>query len=289
LTVLRIVNQKVEPDASKQIVHALFFSQGDHVLTDVLGDQVNGVAVVHKILQSQFLDPAERPSFLEATKRVLIDLKVTSTQAYRRLIEECGLPVPNFPPSASPAGKKGGSHTPNQYGMSPGGFQTPDQALTSMMQSLQMGVGSGSPSLNSLGIPQVTPPQLQINPNYTPNQQPTTTFSPSTDPFNPFALRSPEASPMRNPPFRGANGNHANGSIASSIMAPSPISTHAGSPLSTYPSQSPNINQAGGGMLNMGPPPFGSPGSNVQQQLYQAYMYSMFQQQNTQNSGSYQN
>ncbi|OBZ75619.1 Pumilio domain-containing protein C56F2.08c [Grifola frondosa] len=121
LTVLRIVNQKVEPDASRQIVEALFNSPGDHVLTDVLGDQVNGVAVVHKILTSSFVDPAERPNYVEATKRVLIELKVIATQAYRRLIEEVGLPVPNLQPTYStnipqPSGKSK-YNAQNQYGM----------------------------------------------------------------------------------------------------------------------------------------------------------------------------
>ena len=36
LTVLRIVNQKVEPEASSLVVEALFSSLNDHVLTDVL-------------------------------------------------------------------------------------------------------------------------------------------------------------------------------------------------------------------------------------------------------------
>jgi len=99
LTVLRIVNQKIEPAASHQIVDALFSSPGDHVLTDVLGDQVNGVAVVHKILTSPYIDALAKPEYMEATKRVLIELKVIATQAYRRLIEEVGLPVPNFQPT----------------------------------------------------------------------------------------------------------------------------------------------------------------------------------------------
>jgi len=37
--------------------------------------------------------------YIEATKRVLIELKVIATQAHRRLIEEVGLPVPNFQPT----------------------------------------------------------------------------------------------------------------------------------------------------------------------------------------------
>ena len=95
-TVLRIVNQKTEPDASAQIVDSLFFSTGDRVLADVLQDQVNGVDIVHEILTSPFVDQSKRPSYLEVTKRVLIESKVIATKAYRRLIEEVGLPVSNL-------------------------------------------------------------------------------------------------------------------------------------------------------------------------------------------------
>ncbi|KAG1750431.1 uncharacterized protein EDB91DRAFT_1303578 [Suillus paluster] len=74
LTVVRIVNQKIEFKASRQIVQALFLSPGGHVLTDVLGDQVNGVAVVHEILTSPFIDPIDKPTYIKATKWVLIEL-----------------------------------------------------------------------------------------------------------------------------------------------------------------------------------------------------------------------
>ena len=94
LTVLRIVNQKVEPAASSQVVEALFSSPNDHVLTDVLGDQVSGVTVVHEVLTSPFVDQAKRSAYIEDTKRVLIELNVIATEAYRRLIEEVDLPIP---------------------------------------------------------------------------------------------------------------------------------------------------------------------------------------------------
>ncbi|KAG1723671.1 uncharacterized protein EDB91DRAFT_1255570 [Suillus paluster] len=74
LTIVRIVNQKIEFKASRQIIQALFSSPGDHVLTDMLGNQVNGEAVVHKILTSLFIDPIDKPTYIKATKRVLIEL-----------------------------------------------------------------------------------------------------------------------------------------------------------------------------------------------------------------------
>lgn len=270
LTVLRIVNQKIEPDASTQIVEALFSSPADHVLTDVLGDQVNGVAVVHKILTSPFINPADKQNYMEATKRVLIELKVIATQAYRRLIEEVGLPVPNFQPTYTtnipPPGKK---ITPqSQFGMPglPSGYPSNDQGLASMMAALQMGGQN----------PQSGPPQLHIDPAYgqsngrgrTTNS--TSTFSPSTDPFNPFALRSPDISSPR-------SGLRRNGNLPSGPSISSPAPTQNVS----YGSQSPSLSQTGN-LLGMGQPAYnGMPNQTPPppQHIYQAYMQQVYQQQ----------
>lgn len=265
LTVLRIVNQKIEPEASRQIVEALFSSPGDHVLTDVLGDQVNGVAVVHKILTSPFIDPVDKQEYMEATKRVLIELKVIATQAYRRLIEEVGLPVPNFQPSFAgslpPTGKPG---KVNQNAGVPGlpqGYPNNDQGLASMMAALQM-AGQN---------PQAGPPQLHVDSQYTnQGQQPPrraaaapqmnmlNNYPPSADPFNPFAMNSPQASSPRQlgprrglPPVGPANPN--------------------------YGGHSPNMGQ---GMPLM-QPAYGqmpAPQQAVPSHMYQQYMYSPYQQ-----------
>ncbi|KAG2355236.1 hypothetical protein BDR07DRAFT_1493431 [Suillus spraguei] len=101
--------------ASCQIVQALFSSPGDHVLTDVLGDQVNSVTVVHKILISPFIDPIDKPTYIEATKWVLIELKVIATQAYCRLIEEVGLPILNYQPTYTTNGPPGNDTLPHAY------------------------------------------------------------------------------------------------------------------------------------------------------------------------------
>jgi protein JSN1 len=267
LTVLRIVNQKVEPDASVQVVEALFSSPNDHVLTDVLGDQVNGVAVVHKILTSPFVDPDQRPTYVEATKRVLIELKVIATQAYRRLIEEVGLPVPNLQPTYNgntPQPTKTKYNNQNNYGVPglPAGYPSTDQGLASMMAALQMGGQNAAAG----------PPRLQIDPGYAQVQpqntnrarvsNPPSAFSPTTDPFNPFAMRSSEASNARNGAPRRQNS------------APSPQ-------VSTVPfgTQSPSLNQAANLMNVNQPPPYnGMPAQNVPPHVYQAYMYQMYQQ-----------
>ncbi|QRV86681.1 RNA recognition motif protein [Ceratobasidium sp. AG-Ba] len=270
LTVLRIVNQRTEPDASQQIVHALFNSPGDHVLTDVLGDQVNGVSVVHKILTSPFLDPNDRPGFLEATKRVLIDLKVTVTQAYRRLIEEVGLPLPNFQPAFAqpmpqPAKKNSG---PMPYGMPtmPAGYQQGD-GLATMMQALQL-------QTQQQGVVPGGQGGLQINPAYANPSAPSpmagppsgtspATFSPTNDPFNPFA-RSPEMAPRGNNRRGGPNAQY-------------------GPQQQLYNSQAgtPSLAQAGSGLMGMAQPPFGVPPNAMPPQMYQAYVQNYMQPNST--------
>lgn len=280
LTVLRIVNQKIEPEASTQIVEALFSSPADHVLTDVLGDQVNGVAVVHKILTSPFIDPADKQNYMEATKRVLIELKVIATQAYRRLIEEVGLPVPNFQPTYTtnipPPGKK---ITPQgQFGMPglPSGYPSNDQGLASMMAALQMGGQN----------PQSGPPQLHIDPTYGQQQQsgsrsranPTSAFSPTSDPFNPFALRSPDVSSPRSTLRRAPSANS---------MSPAPVQSVS------FNNQSSNLSQAGN-ILGMNQPAYNGMQNQPAPppQLYQTYMQQVQQvyhqqQQYPGNMGTY--
>ncbi|KAF9246571.1 hypothetical protein BU15DRAFT_85334 [Melanogaster broomeanus] len=273
LTVLRIVNQKIEPEASRQIVQALFSSPGDHVLTDVLGDQVNGVAVVHKILTSPFLDPVDKPNFVEATKHVLIELKVIATQAYRRLIEEVGLPIPSYQPtfaSNGPPGKKGQSH--NSFGVPglPSGYPSNDQGLASMMAALQMGGQN----------PQSGPPQLHIDPAYGQNSvvarartsNPPSAFSPSSDPFNPFALRSPDISSSR-------SNIRRNGALpATPSMPQTPVSAIP------YGTQSHNLPHTGS-VLGMGQATYNG---QAVPQVYPAYpMYPVYQQTPPTNMGTY--
>ena len=266
LTVLRIVNQKIEPDASSQIVEALFNSPGDHVLTDVLGDQVNGVAVVHKILTSPFIDPIAKPVYIEATKRVLIELKVIATQAYRRLIEEVGLPVPNFQPTYNntlpPTGKvtKNSSQNFGVPGL-PSGYPSNDQGFASMMAALQMGGQN----------PQAGPPvpQLQVDPAYSSapppprrTAPPPQTFSPSTDPFNPFALRTPETGSPRqlNPRRMPGPSNPPMGGPHPGYGGQSPVLPH-GAPLPQMGQHQPQYAP----MQQNIPPP------HLYQQYYQQY------------------
>ncbi|KAF9002023.1 hypothetical protein BDQ17DRAFT_1357947 [Cyathus striatus] len=257
LTVLRIVNQKIEPDASRQIVDALFSSPGDHILT------------------SPFIDPIQKPSYIEATKRVLIELKVIATQAYRRLIEEVGLPVPNFQPTYSnlPAGGKPAKASSQAYGVPglPSGYPSNDQGLASMMAALQMGGQN----------PQAGPPQLHIDPTYNNGPGPARrgvpnpgAFSPS-DPFNPFGLRTPEANSPRQ--LNNRRVLPPNGSM--------------GTPgAGNYGGQPPSVPQNGGMMGMNQPQPNAFTGATPQPvppHVYQAYMYQSYQQNPASNMGAF--
>ena len=292
LTVLRIVNQKVEPDASQQIVDSLFFSPSDHVLTDVLGDQVNGVAVVHKILTSPFIDQAKRTSYLEATKRVLIELKVIATQAYRRLIEEVGLPVSSFAANYAAGMSQGPGLKKSSSQGSYYGSPTNDQNLASMMAALQM--GGQAHMTPQHGGPQ---PQLQIDPSYgqntaqgnangrgprTANATSPNAFTPSAESFNPFAPTSPAVDQSGARQSSRRNGNGATLQSPQPTMSPAPMAMQ-------YNPQSPGLGQAGGMMgVPVAQAPYGIPQGQVPPHVYQAYMYQMYQQQGSPNVGAYQ-
>ncbi|KAF9562144.1 hypothetical protein CPC08DRAFT_634350 [Agrocybe pediades] len=281
LTVLRIVNQKIEPDASRQIVEALFNSPGDHVLTDVLGDQVNGVAVIHKILTSPFLEPNAKQVYVEATKRVLIELKVIATQAYRRLIEEVGLPVPNFQPTYNntlPQSGKVTKNSPQNFGVPglPSGYPSNDQGFASMMAALQMG------GQNPQAGPPNPPQQVHAEPAYNTASSgqrrqahnPSSAYTGATDPFNPFGMRAAEAGSPRQVNVRRMPGNAQMVASQSPYNNQSPILSHGG-PL-------PGMNQLQSPYGAM-PPQAGPPPPHV----YQQYMYQPYQQPPPSNMGSY--
>ncbi|KAF8160597.1 pumilio/RRM domain-containing protein [Pholiota molesta] len=242
-------------------------------LTDVLGDQVNGVAVVHKILTSPFIDHNAKQIYVEATKRVLIELKVIATQAYRRLIEEVGLPVPNFQPTYNntlpPTGKNFG--VPGL----PSGYPSNDQGFASMMAALQM--GGQNPQA---GPP--NPPQLHIDQSYNsgaPRRAPpnpaANAYTPTNDAYNPFSMRTPETGSPRQVNVRRMPGAPSNAPLhvpQSPYGNQSPILTHGG-PL-------PNMNQIQS--------PFGGmPPQAVPPQLYQPYMYQPYQQNPPSNMGTF--
>jgi protein JSN1 len=93
LTVLRIVCQKSEPGASRTILSALFDSPNDAVLEEVLTDQVHGSQFVTKVLASNCFDAEARARYVEQVKRIVLAHSLIGVPAYRKLVEDLGLPA----------------------------------------------------------------------------------------------------------------------------------------------------------------------------------------------------
>ncbi|KAG0147340.1 hypothetical protein CROQUDRAFT_43052 [Cronartium quercuum f. sp. fusiforme G11] len=100
VTVLRVINQSVDPEASRAVVDGLFHSSRQ-VLDEVLGDQVHGVTVLTKILGSQFVNAETKTMMTEKLKEVMITLRVQHIPAYKKLAEELGVPT-TAPPGGAP-------------------------------------------------------------------------------------------------------------------------------------------------------------------------------------------
>lgn len=96
LTVLRIINQTTEAGAATTLLQTIFHSPEDEVLSEILSDASNGSQVIGKILAVSTIPKDEKPALLEAVRRVLPSIKAAGTPPYRRLLEEVGLPIPQY-------------------------------------------------------------------------------------------------------------------------------------------------------------------------------------------------
>jgi protein JSN1 len=94
LTVLKIVNQRNEPEARDTILRALFFSPNDQVLEDILvGDVTSGGNLVFKTLTTPHFDEQIRGEVHERVRNVLLRIKASPQQGYKRLMDEVNLPT----------------------------------------------------------------------------------------------------------------------------------------------------------------------------------------------------
>lgn len=91
LTVLKVINQRNEPEARDSILKALFFSPGDEVLERILSDQTSGATLIFKVLTTPFFDEYMRADVVKNVSKVLTKLKATPNQGYKRLMDEIGL------------------------------------------------------------------------------------------------------------------------------------------------------------------------------------------------------
>ena len=91
MTVLKVINQKAEPEARDRILQALFFGQHNQVLEAILRDHNCGATFIFKVLTTPFFDENIRSQVVENVKNVLIHIKAQPGQGYKRLMDEVGL------------------------------------------------------------------------------------------------------------------------------------------------------------------------------------------------------
>ncbi len=91
LTVLKVMNQRTEPEAREIVLQALFFSENDETLEAILSDQACGATLIFKILTIPFFDEKLRSDVILKVRNVLCRLKASPSQGYKRLMDEVGL------------------------------------------------------------------------------------------------------------------------------------------------------------------------------------------------------
>lgn len=97
LTVLKVINQRNEPEARSIVLKALFFSPGDETLEKILRDQSSGATLIFKVITTPSFDEAMRAEVVKNVAKILTKLKVMPNQGYKRLMDEVGLSSRNGP------------------------------------------------------------------------------------------------------------------------------------------------------------------------------------------------
>lgn len=182
LTVLKVINQRNEPEARDIVLKALFFSPGDEILEKILSDQTSGATLIFKVLTTPFFDESMRSEVVKNVSKVLTKLKASPSQGYKRLMDEVGLSsrssgrdhhgrehgssTPekpqhrqssrhgsvNFPPQPS-MDRQYGQFAPNMLGQSPDGSRpiSADQNVPPLDAYAGNGMNGFGHPLNGLG------------------------------------------------------------------------------------------------------------------------------------------
>ncbi|SCV68980.1 BQ2448_2000 [Microbotryum intermedium] len=103
--VLKIINQRADPVASKIILDALLDPK-TKVLEEILADQAQGAACMSKILNASISDEFARKKLVDRSRATLLSLHATTVPAYRKLQEELGI-IASSPLGTSPPGTEG--------------------------------------------------------------------------------------------------------------------------------------------------------------------------------------
>ncbi|KAJ6004314.1 hypothetical protein N7522_005959 [Penicillium canescens] len=163
LTVLKVINQRNEPEARDIVLKALFFSPGDEVLEKILSDQTSGATLIFKVLTTPFFDESMRSEVVKNVSKVLTKLKASPSQGYKRLMDEVGL-------SSRGSGRE---HHGREHGA---GHATPEK---SQRQSSRQGSTAGYPAQPSMDRQY----NGQFNPNIDSRPMTADQGNPAMDPY----------------------------------------------------------------------------------------------------------
>ncbi|KAL5614799.1 hypothetical protein BROUX41_004888 [Berkeleyomyces rouxiae] len=289
LTVLKVVNQKAEPEARDIIIKAMFFSPEQKTLEGILSDHTCGATLIFKVLTTPFFDDNLRPQVIETVKSVLISIKAQPNQGYKRLMDEVGLSTrntgtPNAPRDTTPVEQRPKSAARQPQG-SVGMPPAPGSSQTKGQQPGSAPYYNNGPSKSNNPTPQPqggysTPARSEGGEGMTP--------FPSFGPVaNAFAQQNPMP-PQGMPPYHGGPQGHQGGGPPRggpmgnyyppmnaggygggypadqfrSMSAQGPGMGNSNNPPGMTPNYPPGLNMGGGpqyGYSNMGqmPPPMG--------------------------------
>ncbi|KAI9801097.1 MAG: hypothetical protein M1833_002965 [Piccolia ochrophora] len=200
LTVLKVINQRNEPEARDMILKALFFSEEDRTLEDILSDSGCGATLIFKVLTTPFFEESMRANVVQNVRNVLIRLKAQASQGYKRLMDEVGL-------STRSGGGGSGSGPRDHHGGREGmnGRSPSRDRQRPGSQHHTPNSHTPQPTLDRQYNPQYFPPtaQMQFDPN-TGMPRPTNLDPQSIPTFEQFGLNgltSPMFTPNANLPI----------------------------------------------------------------------------------------
>ncbi|PLB39723.1 putative RNA binding protein Jsn1 [Aspergillus candidus] len=185
LTVLKVINQRNEPEAREIVLKALFFSPGDEVLEKILGDQTSGATLIFKVLTTPFFDESMRAEVVKNVSKVLTKLKATPSQGYKRLMDEVGL-------SSRSSGRD------NHHGRDHGAHASNSEKHSHRANARQ----------GNSGFPTQPAVERQYNGQFVPGMLP-----PNLDSVRGVGSEPPAASPYDSYAVNGLNGLGASGTL----------------------------------------------------------------------------
>ncbi|KAK3843145.1 MAG: armadillo-type protein [Linnemannia gamsii] len=141
LTILKVINQRQEPEASEIMINSIVHSNQDQVLVEILGDQVHGVSLIQKILASPNVEQQQKHALAEKVKAVLSKLSAQTVQGCKRLLEEVNLVL------------GGDSSTPDHLKMTPGSGGYPPAEYAASAASFYAAMTAGQHQLHALSMP----------------------------------------------------------------------------------------------------------------------------------------